>query len=142
MKTALEHHFEHVEERKQSKMQTLGASNPHNNNKDKHRQNTKVTGDTVDQIFSPGKYNQLFPKHKNPLCEFTPYSALFTTNNIFDFQAGMTILVLLKVLAMVTSMLFLAEALPQIRMMKHPPQLEIHPQNFQGVTTGVHTTSP
>ena len=67
MKTALEHHFEHVEERKQSKMQTLGASNPHNNNKDKHRQNTKVTGDTVDQIFSPGKYNQLFPKHKNPL---------------------------------------------------------------------------
>ena len=54
MKTALEHHFEHVEERKQSKMQTLGASNPHNNNKDKHRQNTKVTGDTIGEIFNVG----------------------------------------------------------------------------------------
>ena len=54
MKTALEHHFENVQERKQSKMQTLGASNPHNNNKDKHRQTTKVTGDTVEQIFSVG----------------------------------------------------------------------------------------
>ena len=57
MKTALEHHFEHVEERKQSKMQTLGASNPHNNNKDKHRQNTKVTSDTVEQIFTVGPGN-------------------------------------------------------------------------------------
>ena len=57
MKTALEHHFEHVEERKQSKMQTLGASNPHNNNKDKHRQSAKVTGDTVEQIFSVGPGN-------------------------------------------------------------------------------------
>jgi hypothetical protein len=26
-----------VTERKQSRMQTLGASNPHNNNRDKHR---------------------------------------------------------------------------------------------------------
>ena len=58
MKTALEHHFEHVEERKQSKMQTLGASNPHNNNKDKHRQNAKITADTVGEIFNvgPGMY--------------------------------------------------------------------------------------
>jgi chitin synthase len=54
MKTALEHHFEHVEERKQSKMQTLGASNPHNNNKDKHRQNAKITADTVGEIFNVG----------------------------------------------------------------------------------------
>ena len=39
-------------------MQTLGASNPHNNNKDKHRQNTKVTGDTIGEIFNvgPGEY--------------------------------------------------------------------------------------
>ena len=30
-----------AQERKQSKMRTLGASNPHNNNKDKHRENTR-----------------------------------------------------------------------------------------------------
>jgi hypothetical protein len=38
-------------ERKQSKMRTLGASNPHNNNKDKHRPNTRITGDTVERVF-------------------------------------------------------------------------------------------
>ena len=38
-------------ERKGSKMQTLGASNPHNNNKEKHRNNTRITGDTIDQVF-------------------------------------------------------------------------------------------
>ena len=32
-----------VTERKQSRMQTLGASNPHNNNRDKHRGATKVS---------------------------------------------------------------------------------------------------
>merc|ERR1712109_278498 len=36
-----------------SKMQTLGASNPHNNNKEKHRNNTRITGDTVDRVFQP-----------------------------------------------------------------------------------------
>merc|ERR1719150_1985216 len=36
-----------------SKMQTLGASNPHNNNKEKHRTNTRITGDTVDRVFQP-----------------------------------------------------------------------------------------
>jgi len=45
-----------MQERQQSssKMRTLGASNPHNNNKDRHRgsgANTRVTGDTVGQIF-------------------------------------------------------------------------------------------
>ena len=35
-------------------MQTLGASNPHNNNKDKHRQAARLTGDTVQQIFANG----------------------------------------------------------------------------------------
>ena len=59
MKTALEHHFEHVEERKQSKMQTLGASNPHNNNKDKHRQSSKLTADTVGEIFNVGPGTKL-----------------------------------------------------------------------------------
>ena len=39
------------QERKGSKMQTLGASNPHNNNKEKHRKQQRITGDTVDQIF-------------------------------------------------------------------------------------------
>ena len=34
-------------------MQTLGASNPHNNNKEKHRNNTRITGDTVDRVFQP-----------------------------------------------------------------------------------------
>ena len=43
-----------VTERKQSRMQTLGASNPHNNNRDKHRAATKVTHDTVDRIFANG----------------------------------------------------------------------------------------
>ena len=33
-------------------MLTLGASNPINNNKDKHRSASKITGDTVDKIFS------------------------------------------------------------------------------------------
>ena len=52
---ALEHRRDDVmSERKQSKMQTLGASNPYNNNKDKHRGATKLTGDTVDKIFSNG----------------------------------------------------------------------------------------
>merc|ERR1712241_774870 len=41
------------QERKGSKMQTLGASNPHNNNKEKHRNNTRITGDTVDRVFQP-----------------------------------------------------------------------------------------
>ena len=41
------------QERKGSKMQTLGASNPHNNNKEKHRANTRITGDTIDQVFQP-----------------------------------------------------------------------------------------
>ena len=45
---------DNVSERKQSKMQTLGASNPVNNNKDKHRTAAKITGDTVDRIFSNG----------------------------------------------------------------------------------------
>merc|ERR1719410_168855 len=45
-----------------SKMQTLGASNPHNNNKDKHRANTRITGDTVERVFTPngGLDNQGF----------------------------------------------------------------------------------
>merc|ERR1719334_2465847 len=43
-----------ITERKQSKMRTLGASNPHNNNKDKHRANTRITGDTVERVFTPG----------------------------------------------------------------------------------------
>ena len=41
-----------VSERKHSKMLTLGASNPVNNNKDKHRSGAKVTSDTVDKIFA------------------------------------------------------------------------------------------
>ena len=50
---ALEQRRDHVvSERKQSKMLTLGASNPINNNKDKHRSASKITGDTVDKIFS------------------------------------------------------------------------------------------
>ena len=52
VKHALEHHLDNIERgRKQSKMQTLGASNPHNNNKEKHRTAARVTGDTVDKIF-------------------------------------------------------------------------------------------
>ncbi len=43
-----------ITERKQSKMRTLGASNPHNNNKDKHRNTTRLTHDTVDKIFANG----------------------------------------------------------------------------------------
>ena len=39
-------------ERKQSKMQTLGASNPHNNNNSKHRSNTRITGETVEKVFT------------------------------------------------------------------------------------------
>lgn len=34
-------------------MQTLGASNPHNNNKEKHRGGTRITGETVDRVFTP-----------------------------------------------------------------------------------------
>ena len=34
-------------------MQTLGASNPHNNNKEKHRGAPRITGDTVDRVFTP-----------------------------------------------------------------------------------------
>ena len=34
-------------------MQTLGASNPHNNNKEKHRPGTRITGDTVERVFTP-----------------------------------------------------------------------------------------
>ena len=52
---ALEHRLDDVmTERKQnSKMRTLGASNPYNNNKDKHRNATKITGDSsVSKIFS------------------------------------------------------------------------------------------
>jgi len=52
---ALEQVRDHVvTERKQSKMQTLGASNPHNNNRDKHRSAPKVTQDTVNRIFANG----------------------------------------------------------------------------------------
>ncbi|TRY61889.1 hypothetical protein TCAL_08870 [Tigriopus californicus] len=52
---ALEHRRDDVmNERKQSKMQTLGASNPYNNNKDKHRNATKITHDTVERIFTNG----------------------------------------------------------------------------------------
>ena len=52
---ALEQVRDHVvTERKQSKMQTLGASNPHNNNRDKHRSATKITHETVDRIFANG----------------------------------------------------------------------------------------
>merc|ERR1712083_864102 len=29
-------------------------SNPHNDNKDKHRANTRITGDTVERVFTPG----------------------------------------------------------------------------------------
>jgi len=51
---ALEHARDNlISERKQSKMQTLGASNPHNNNKEKHRGGTRITGDTVDRVFTP-----------------------------------------------------------------------------------------
>ena len=50
---ALEQRRDHVvSERKQSKMLTLGASNPINNNKEKHRSAAKITGDTVDKIFA------------------------------------------------------------------------------------------
>ena len=50
---ALEQRRDHVaNERKQSKMLTLGASNPVNNNKDKHRTSAKITGETVGKIFS------------------------------------------------------------------------------------------
>jgi len=50
---AIEHARDNlISERKgQSKMQTLGASNPHNNNKDKHRGNTRLTEDTVEKVF-------------------------------------------------------------------------------------------
>ncbi len=49
---ALEQVRDHVvTERKQSKMQTLGASNPHNNNRDKHRNAPKVTQVTVLQYY-------------------------------------------------------------------------------------------
>eukprot|EP00092_Neocalanus_flemingeri_P023256 GFUD01025217.1.p1 GENE.GFUD01025217.1~~GFUD01025217.1.p1 ORF type:complete len:1610 (-),score=293.97 GFUD01025217.1:361-5190(-) len=52
----------HSERKGGSKMQTLGASNPHNNNKDKHRGNTRITGDTVERVFTPngGLDNQGF----------------------------------------------------------------------------------
>merc|ERR1719339_559746 len=51
---ALEHARDNlISERKQSKMQTLGASNPHNNNKEKHRPGTRITGETVDRVFTP-----------------------------------------------------------------------------------------
>jgi len=44
----------HSDRKGGSKMQTLGASNPHNNNKDKHRGNTtRITGDTVERVFTP-----------------------------------------------------------------------------------------
>merc|ERR1719187_325142 len=49
---ALEHARDNlISERKQSKMQTLGASNPHNNNNSKHRQGPRITGDTVEKVF-------------------------------------------------------------------------------------------
>ncbi|XP_040583648.1 chitin synthase chs-2 [Lepeophtheirus salmonis] len=48
-----------ITERKQSKMQTLGANNPYNNTKDKHRPSTKLTGDTVGAIFSNGGVDNL-----------------------------------------------------------------------------------
>merc|ERR1712142_175773 len=60
---ALEHARDNlISERKQSKMQTLGASNPHNNNKEKHRGGTRITGDTVERVFTPngGLDNQGF----------------------------------------------------------------------------------
>ena len=43
-----------TERKQQGKMRTLGASNPHNNNKDKHRNTTRLTHDTVDRIFANG----------------------------------------------------------------------------------------
>merc|ERR1712083_595636 len=50
---ALEQRRDHVaNERKQSKMLTLGASNPVNNNKDKHRTSAKITGESAVKIFS------------------------------------------------------------------------------------------
>ena len=54
---ALEQRRDHVaNERKQSKMLTLGASNPVNNNKDKHRSTAKITGDSaVKEIFAAGQ---------------------------------------------------------------------------------------
>ena len=47
-----------------SKMQTLGASNPHNNNKEKHRNQTRITGDTIDQVFQPNGGGM-----ENPVCK-------------------------------------------------------------------------
>merc|ERR1719481_2273421 len=64
---AIEHARDNlISERKgQSKMQTLGASNPHNNNKDKHRGTTRLTEDTVVNVFQQngGVENQGFDGH-------------------------------------------------------------------------------
>ncbi len=54
---ALEHRRDDVlsERKQQSRMRTLGASNPHNNNKDKHRTAPRLTGaNTVGQVFANG----------------------------------------------------------------------------------------
>lgn len=50
-------------------MQTLGASNPHNNNKDKHRSGQRITGDTVDRVFTQngGLENQVCSQLTNSL---------------------------------------------------------------------------
>jgi hypothetical protein len=69
-----------ISERKQSKMQTLGASNPYNNNKDKHRKATRLDGDTVDRVFTPngGLDNQAFD---GPGSSNTDDEASSTTRN-------------------------------------------------------------
>lgn len=69
-----------ISERKQSKMQTLGASNPYNNNKDKHRKNTRLDSDTVDRVFTPngGLDNQAFD---GPGSSNTDDEASSTTRN-------------------------------------------------------------
>lgn len=81
-----------ISERKQSKMQTLGASNPYNNNKDKHRKNTRLDSDTVDRVFTPngGLDNQkvafeledrLFEAFDGPGSSNTDDEASSTTRN-------------------------------------------------------------
>ena len=55
-----------------SKMQTLGASNPHNNNKEKHRNQTRITGDTIDQVFQPNGGME------NPVSDHNPRETIAT----------------------------------------------------------------
>ena len=65
-----------AQERKQSKMRTLGASNPHNNNKDKHRANTRYF---FTQFFMPLYFvflanTRCFFVPKSDQCNFVPGS--------------------------------------------------------------------